>query len=87
MSQPLGDVVPASRPLVPDQENELKARVRAEFREMPGLRLTLAQASRLFSISPVTCERILTGLVRAGHLASDGRAFVIAGRGRGGRGF
>ena len=87
MSQPLGYGVPANRALVLYQEHELDARVRAEFREMPGLRLTLAQASRLFSINPVTCERILTGLVRAGHLATDGRAFVIAGRGRGDRGF
>jgi hypothetical protein len=82
MSQPLGCVVPASRALVLDQEHELEARVRAEFGEMPGLRLTLAQASRLFSLSPVTCERILTSLVRAGYLATDGRAFVVAGRGR-----
>ena len=87
MSQPLGYIVPASRALVPYQENELNARVRAEFREMPGLRLTLPQASRLFSINSVTCERILTGLVRAGHLATDGRAFVNAERGRGDRGF
>ena len=26
-------------------------------------------------------ERILTSLVRAGYLATDGRAFVVAGRG------
>ena len=80
MSQPLGYVVPASRALVVYQEHELDARVRAEFREMPGLRLTLPQASRLFSINPVTCERILTGLVRERYLATDGRAFVIAGQ-------
>ena len=31
----------------------------AEFREMPGLQLTLPQASRLFSIETTRCERVL----------------------------
>ena len=39
---------------------------------MPGLKLTLPQASRLFSIEPIRCERVLGALVHAGHLATDG---------------
>jgi hypothetical protein len=57
-------------------EGDLCERVQAEFREMPGLRLTLPQAARLFSIEQARCERILGALVRAGRLSSDGKAFA-----------
>ena len=63
-------------------EDDLCTRVQAEFREMPGLKLTLPQASRLFSIEPNRCERVLGALVHAGHLATDGKAFASP---RGGR--
>lgn len=43
-------------------------RVRSEFLEMPGLRLTPAQASRLWAIDRATSERILDGLTAAGFL-------------------
>ena len=33
--------------------------VRAEYREMPGLRLTPRQAQRLWNIDSITCEAIL----------------------------
>lgn len=58
------------------EEYALCARVQAEFREMPGLRLTLPQASRLFSIEPARCEQVLGALVHAGCLATDGKAFA-----------
>lgn len=60
----------------PRNEHDLCARVRAEFWEMPGLKLTLPQASRLFSIEPARCERVLEALVRDGHLATDGSTFA-----------
>lgn len=63
-------------------EQDLCTRVTAEFREMPGLKLTVPQASRLFSIEPKQCERVLGALVHAGHLAADGPAFACAGHGR-----
>jgi hypothetical protein len=66
----------------PREEHDLCTRVQAEFREMPGLTLTLPQASRLFSIEPTRCERVLGALVQAGHLATDGKAFAGAGGGR-----
>jgi hypothetical protein len=56
----------------------LQARVAAEFREMPGLTLTLAQAARLFSIDAAECERVLGALVERGLLATNGRAFARA---------
>ena len=38
-------------------------RVRAEFNEMPGLRLTLAQATRLWRLEPAVCQEIIDTLV------------------------
>lgn len=38
-------------------------RVRAEFTEMPGLRLTLAQATRLWGLERPTCEAVIDALV------------------------
>ena len=64
------------------EERDLCTRVQAEFHEIPGLKLTLRQASRLFSIEPTRCQRVLGELVQAGHLATDGAAFASP---RGGR--
>jgi hypothetical protein len=60
------------------EDHDLCARVRAEFREMPGMTLTLSQAARLFSIEPTRCGQVLGALVRAGDLASDGTSFTNA---------
>jgi hypothetical protein len=43
-------------------------RVRGEFREMPGLTLTLAQAGRLWNLDPETCSGVLSHLVSTGFL-------------------
>jgi len=66
----------------PPIEHDLCARVWAEFREMPGLNLTLAQAARLFSIDRARCARVLDVLVVSGVLTTDGVAFVRADSGR-----
>lgn len=42
----------------------LVARIRGEYREMPGLRLTFAQACRLWQVDAPTCEMLLEQLVR-----------------------
>jgi|KBSMisStandDraft_5_1062788.scaffolds.fasta_scaffold62583_1 hypothetical protein len=63
-------------------EHELCARVWAEFREMPGLNLTLAQAARLFSLDRARCARVLDALVVSGVLATDGVGFARADSGR-----
>jgi hypothetical protein len=41
----------------------LLAQIRGEFREMPGLTLTLRQASRLWNLDPLTCDIALRTLV------------------------
>ena len=46
-------------------------RIRSEFNEMPGLRLTPAQAARLWGMERHTSERILDGLALAGFLSKN----------------
>jgi hypothetical protein len=46
----------------------LMQRVRSEFNEMPGLRLTPAQAARLLGLQPRTCQQVIQALVRADFL-------------------
>jgi hypothetical protein len=74
--------VSADQPMqVRSEEQDLHAlqsRVAAEFQEMPGLRLTVPQAARLFSIEAVRCQRVLGALVDRGELATDGLAFARA---------
>ena len=43
-------------------------RVRAEFVEMPGLSLTVRQASRLFGLDHDVCRVVVDRLVRADFL-------------------
>ncbi len=45
-----------------------KHRISAEFLEMPGLRLTLTQACRLFGLDTTQCDTLLNGLVEEGFL-------------------
>ena len=42
----------------------LVRRVRGEYYEMPGLRLTLAQASRLWQVDAAVCAAVLGRLVK-----------------------
>ena len=43
-------------------------RVREEFREMPGLRLTPAQATRLWGLEHAACRKVIDLLVAAEFL-------------------
>lgn len=43
-------------------------RVRNEFLEMPGLRLTSRQAARLWGLEPTACEHVIEVLVRSEFL-------------------
>jgi hypothetical protein len=46
----------------------LLQRVRSEFNEMPGLRLTPAQAGRLLGLDAPSCQRVLSALVQSAFL-------------------
>lgn len=52
----------------PPELTDLATRARAEFREMPGMCLTTAQAARLWQLSPDQAEALLRELVQAGFL-------------------
>jgi hypothetical protein len=43
-------------------------RVREEFREMPGLRLTPAQATRLWGLEQEVCRQVIDSLIAAAYL-------------------
>ena len=73
-------VSPATPPVTPQALTpQLLTRIRAEYREMPGLRLTLLQARRLWAVDIMTCSAALAALEASGFLATtrDG-AFVLA---------
>lgn len=53
-------------------------RIRSEFLEMPGLRLTSVQASRLWALDRQTSERLLDGLTITGFLVNRGGAYQRA---------
>ena len=64
------------------RERDLGTRVSAEFLEMPGLRLTVVQAARLFSLDRERCRRLLESLAQSGVLSTDGTVYQVAGAGR-----
>lgn len=73
---------------MPDNDDEretdlrLLARVYGEYIEMPGLQLTLAQASRLWNMKPSTSAQVLDRLVDASFLRRSGDRYVRADSGR-----
>jgi len=44
-------------------DDEALVRMRAEFIEMPGLRLTVRQAQRLMGLEPCACEQAIESLL------------------------
>lgn len=61
-----------------DSMTGLLTRIRGEFLEMPGLRLTSAQAARLWSVDRRTSNWILDGLTTAGFLRNREGAYLLA---------
>jgi len=56
----------------------LAVRVHGEYREMPGLRLTVRQAARLFGVAPDVADAVLHELRRASILTqSDNGGFFL----------
>jgi hypothetical protein len=75
MAAPYPLLLPAPDRRDPAAREALLQRIRTEFEELPGQRLTDRQARRLFDLPTEVCERILTALVRERTLTcgSDGR--------------
>jgi hypothetical protein len=47
------------------------ARLTAEYRDLPGLRLTTAQTARLCGLSTCEADTVLTALMASGYLCCD----------------
>ena len=60
----------------PTSFDSLVARVKGEYNEMPGLRLTVSQACRLWHVDVSTCEMLFEQLVREGFLYKTASAYI-----------
>jgi hypothetical protein len=79
--RPLSDPRPPARELNVMDYHVLIERVRCEFLEMPGLRLTPAQAARLWNVDSATCQHVITALVRSAFLRWTPRGTVMRAEG------
>jgi hypothetical protein len=61
----------AARTGVPQRLDELAWRIEAEFREMPGMRLSFAQMKRLWNLTTEQCVRVVDFLTTMGMLSED----------------
>ena len=61
----------AVRNAVPQRLDDLAWRIEAEFREMPGMRLSFVQVKRLWNLTTEQCVRVLDFLTTMGMLAED----------------
>ena len=52
-------------------EDALLRRARGEYREMPGMRLTIEQAMRLWNVDRQACATVLNSLVASHYLQVD----------------
>ena len=52
-------------------------RVRNEFIEMPGLRLSVPDAMRLWGLDRESCQRVIDALVQASFLQKTPRGEVV----------
>jgi hypothetical protein len=73
----------ASAPQWHQSSEGIVRRIRAEFLEMPGLRLTIEQAQRLWSLEPRTCEALLRHLIDSRFLRRTERGLFVLRRARG----
>ena len=62
--------------------HDLNSMVRAEYLDMPGLCLTVAQAARLWNVGRDECLQTLESLTKAGFLCRSKDQYLRAGTGR-----
>jgi Fic family protein len=55
----------------------LYRRIQDEYREMPGLSLTVAQAAKLFGVQRDMCTRLLNELAERGVLQAGERGYRL----------
>ena len=70
---------PLESPTLKFPMTELLVRIRAEYLEMPGLKLTTPQARRLWGLDCATCDAALAALAKAKFLSRTREGlFVMA---------
>jgi hypothetical protein len=79
--RPTTDIPPRERRDRASRE-ALVCRTIVEYQEMPGLRLSLAQAQRLFGLREDVCVRMLNTLVRQAILRVDANGAFVRNGGR-----
>ena len=62
---------PVSRGSSEPIRSDVAQRIHAEYMEMPGLKLTLPQAARLFGVNTNESHRLLSELTESGFLRRD----------------
>jgi hypothetical protein len=55
----------------------LRYRIQSEYSEMPGLKLTLWQAERLWNVPNEVCEKVLASLVQSGFLRRNKEGYFL----------
>lgn len=70
---------PSVLPAETDPDEAFRRRAEAEYREMPGLKLSAAQAARLWHLGLLDSERLLESLVARGllHRSQDGEYLLL----------
>ena len=67
----MGAFAPAfARPAAPARDHLLRA-IASEYREMPGMRLTLVQFGRLWNLDARECGEVVRELIARGDLSED----------------
>jgi hypothetical protein len=62
-----------------DEHAEWLRLIRAEYRELPGLKLTKPQAQRLWGLEGHVCEALLDSLIASRFLCkTSAQAYVLA---------
>jgi len=61
----------ARQPAPAPPRDHLLRVIASEYREMPGMRLTLAQFGRLWNLAATECEEIVRELIERGELSED----------------
>jgi len=67
---------------LPHCPHDLNSLIRAEYQEMPGLCLTVAQAARLWNVGREECLETLDALTRTGFLYRSRDQYLRTGCGR-----
>lgn len=68
---------------IPSEDRSLLERMRAEWIEMPGMRLTATQAARLWGLDRTVCDRALGVLVQSRFLIqTPAGVYLLRGEGR-----